>query len=241
MQDIITTNILRFSELNSTNEFAKELAKTISEKSSLEWTIVVADLQTKGKGRMGKSWYSPEGGLWASIIFSPTLPMSTSLLAGVAVCEAARELEVDAKIKWPNDILINNKKVAGILVEFEGNAVVLGIGINLNIKEFPPEISSTATSLYLEKGKPFVNEEVLELVINKLKEKYALIETNGVQKLLEAWRNYSVGLGKAVIVETPSGIIQGKAIDIDVDGALLLKLTNGNTQRILAGECRIKE
>lgn len=246
-----------FKEVDSTNEFAKSLLKEVQ-----EWTVVIADVQKRGKGRLGKTWYSPPEGLWFSVILKPnSLCQLIPLVAGVAVCEAVKELGVDARIKWPNDILINGKKVAGILAEFEevqlsGDAfaanpylasqgiqpiVVLGVGINLNISEFPEEIKNIATSLLLEKGKPFDKEKVFKLVLKKIEEKYNVLGNGKVTSpLLDEWRAYSITLGKKVRVWTPNGMIQGKAIDIAEDGALLLKLPDGKIEKILAGECSVQ-
>ncbi len=232
--------VYRFKELASTNEFAKGILK-----ESPEGTLIIADKQTNGKGRFGKSWYSPEEGLWFSVILKPNNTLHSAryqllpLLAGVAVCEAMLGLGVRAKVKWPNDILINGKKVAGILSEFVDGTVILGMGINLNIKEFPEEIKDTATSLLLEKGKAFDKDIVLKLVLKKIEEKYKLFKASGLDKLLQEWRSYSDTFGKRVAVNTPTGVLQGEMIDIDSDGALLLKLPSGNTEKIFAGECSL--
>ncbi len=232
--------VYRFKELASTNEFAKGILK-----ESPEGTLVIADKQTNGKGRFGKSWYSPEEGLWFSVILKPNNTLHSaryqllSLLAGVVVCEAMSELGVRAKVKWPNDILVDGKKVAGILSEFVDGTVILGIGINLNIQEFPEDIKPTATSLLLEKGKVFDKEEVLKLVLKKIEEKYKLIGVQNFEPLLEEWRSYSDTFGKRISVNTPTGVLQGEMIDIDSDGALLLKLPSGNIEKIFAGECSL--
>ncbi len=241
---MIGNKVYRFKELASTNEFAKGILK-----ESPEGTLVIADKQTNGKGRLGKSWYSPEEGLWFSIILKPNNTLHNaryqllSLLAGVAVCEAMSELGVRAKVKWPNDILINGKKVAGILAEFVDGIVILGMGINLNIKEFPEEIKPTATSLLLKKGRAFDRKEVLNRVLKKIKEKYELfVEARSPyphKKLLQEWRSYSDTFGKRISVNTPTGVLQGEMIDIDSDGALLLKVPSGNIEKIFAGECSL--
>ena len=240
--------VYHFKELESTNEFAKGISREAS-----EWTVVIADKQTNAKGRLGRGWYSPEGGLWFSVILRPdaarhTTPGSTDILsvhpliplaAGVAVCESVSEFGLLARVKWPNDVLVRGKKLAGILAELEEETIVLGIGLNLNIDEFPEEISSTATSLLLEKGRTFDREDVLSSILKKLREKYALLREGNSESLLQQWRDSSVGLGRAILVHTPEGPLQGKAVDIDHDGALLLRLPSGEMKRVLAGDVNL--
>lgn len=237
----IGTKIYHFKELDSTNEFAKTL------KDADEGTVVVADKQKQGKGRLGRNWYSPEEGLWFSIILKPkdkTLPLQ--MIIGVAVCDALKTLGIDANLKWPNDVIIGTKKIAGILAEVQSrllsgrdDAMILGIGLNLNIQEFPKEIKETASSLFLETGQVFDKQEILELLFNKIEQKYRELEQGKIQELLNEWRNYSITLGKPVEIKTPTEILQGKAMDIDKNGVLLLELPSGSIRKIFAGECSI--
>jgi len=236
IKKMISNKVYHFKELASTNEFAKGILK-----EAPEWTVVIADQQKEGKGRLGKKWYSPPGGLWFSVILKPQNPLIFPLIAGVAVCESMSELGIRARVKWPNDILINGKKVAGILTEFVDGNVILGMGINLNIQEFPEDIKSTATSLFLEKGKPCDKKKVLNLVLTKIEEKYKLVGRQNFEPLLEEWRSYSVTFGKKILVNTPTGVLRGEMIDIDLDGALLLKLPSGNIEKIFAGECTLTQ
>jgi BirA family biotin operon repressor/biotin-[acetyl-CoA-carboxylase] ligase len=234
-----------FKELESTNEFAKGISTEAS-----EWTIVVADKQTNGKGRLGKSWYSPEGGLWFSVVLKPeaarritlgstdilSVPQLIPLAAGVAVCEAVSEFDIQARVKWPNDVLVHGKKLAGILAEFDEGTLILGIGFNLNISDFPEEIASIATSLLLEKNRTFDKEDVLSSILKRLKEKCSLLQEGRSESLLQQWRDHSVGLRQQVTVHTPAGPLEGEATNVDNDGALLLKLPSGETKRVLAGD-----
>ena len=230
----IGTKIYSFKELDSTNEFSKTLT------NADEGTVVIADRQKQGKGRLGRNWYSPEEGLWFSIILKPkdkTLPLQ--MIIGVAVCDVLKTLGMNANLKWPNDVLIGTKKIVGILAENKDDTMILGIGLNLNIQEFPEEIKNTASSLFLETGHMFDKKETLELLFNKIEQKYRELEQGKIQELLNEWRNYSVTLGKLVEIKMPNEILQGKAVDIDKNGVLLLELPSGSIRKIFAGECSI--
>lgn len=206
-----------------------------------EGTVIVADKQNKGKGRLGKSWYSPDGGLWFSVILRPQNLLVFPIIAGVAVCEAIKEMGLKTQIKWPNDILVKNRKVAGILAELVDKTVILGIGLNLNITEFPEEIKDSATSILMETGKPFNKDKALQVLFRKIEEKHQTLENGNVPTLLDEWRKLSTTLGKKVTITTPKEALQGKAIDIDEDGALLLETLSGSIEKIIAGECSLKE
>ena len=232
---ILGNPILHFTSLNSTNEYAKSILKTAQ-----EGTVIIADEQIAGKGRFGKEWYSPKGGLWFSIILKPEKPTLSSLVSGIALCDALKTLGLGPKIKWPNDILIGSKKVAGILVEIENNTVIVGIGLNLNISTFPSDLKDNATSLFIETGKNFEKKRILNLILKKIKNRYKMMTDKKIKELLEDWRSYSITLGKKIKVQMPNRSIKGEAIDIDEDGALLVKLSNNSIQRIIAGTCTIQ-
>ncbi len=240
----IGKKIYHFRELDSTNEFAKTLINKVE-----EGTVIIADRQKQGKGRFGKIWYSPEEGLWFSIILKPQNALMFPLAAGLAVYETLKALGLNVHLKWPNDILIGSKKIAGILTELEDKTVILGIGLNLNIHEFPKEIKEYATSLFLETGTTFTKDEILKLFFKEIEKKYEELEKGNSQELLDEWRKSSTTIGKLVKVKTPKGILQGKAINIDEDGALLLERDScptsgrraGSIERVLAGECSLIE
>jgi len=234
---LIGNKILRFDILGSTNEYAK----TIIDKAP-EGIVIIAEEQRAGKGRLNKNWFSPQGGLWFSIILKPPKPNLVSIVIGIAVCDALKALGFSPKIKWPNDILIDSKKVAGILTEIENNMLIIGIGLNLNIKKFPNNFENTATSLMIEKdGKNMGKEKVLSLVLAKIEKRYQMLIDNKTGELLEVWRHYSMIIGKEVIAKMPNCQIEGKAVDIDEDGALLIKTANGSIQKIIAANCTIKD
>ena len=227
--------VYHVTELDSTNDFAKGLLS-----GAPNGTVVIADSQRKGKGRLGKSWCSPEGGLWFSIILGKRDGLLIPLLAGVAICDALRELGLNVGIKWPNDIVIGTKKIAGILTEIEEEKIILGIGLNLNISQFPEGLKAIATSLFLETGKTYAREEVLKLILGEIEKEYKSLRRGDLQSLLDEWRDHSVTLGREVELKTPKRILRGRAIDIAQDGGLLLEVSDGSVEKVLAGECTLR-
>ncbi len=231
---MIGSQIYFFDELDSTNEYAKRILGNIK-----EGAVVFAETQTQGKGRLDRKWYSPEGGIYMSVILFPDKPLLIPVLAGVSICEVFNAYDILLGIKWPNDILLNEKKVAGILIETIDNAVIIGIGINLNITEFPAELKNTATSIFLETKKRFDKMMIYNDICQELERGYDQLKKNKVNEILQKWRNYTVMFGKTVSVETPDRVITGRVIDIGGNGALILSLPDGKIEKVMAGECRI--
>lgn len=231
--------------MDSTNLAAKELAR----KGAPHGTLVIAEAQTGGRGRLDRSWVSPPNkGAWFSIILRPPveyarLPQIT-LLAAVAIREAIREeTHLPAGIKWPNDILIRGRKVCGILTEVKGEMdrveyVVLGIGINLNLQEedFPPQIRMLATSLRLELGEPIPRAEFVALLLSKLEGWYELWANEGFEPVRSTWKKASVTLGREVKILSAGRMFIGEAIDIDNEGGLWVKDATGEMKRFVSGE-----
>jgi BirA family biotin operon repressor/biotin-[acetyl-CoA-carboxylase] ligase len=233
---IIGSKIYRFDEVDSTNEYAKSLIE-----HAPEGTIVVADRQTAGKGRLNKSWYSPEGGLWMSVILYPPDASLISIIAGIAICETLVCHGVLAVIKWPNDILLNKKKIAGTLVEIVDTTVICGIGINLNIRSFPEELKEYASSVFLETKKHFGREMIYQTLCSELDYFYGLLKNKKISSILTKWRNYTTMLGRDVIIELPNKkMITGRVLDLTNDGALIIMLPTGKVERIIAGDCQLK-
>lgn len=205
--------------------------------------LCVADEQTAGRGRQGRSWVAPAGSaLLASILLRPrTAAEGVPLAAGLAVADAAAGLGVEVGLKWPNDVVVDGAKLAGILAEVEpaapgpGTAVVLGIGVNLRVDEFPEGVSGASLHRLLAPAPPPSAEELLVLLLPALASRVRTLESGGVPALLDDWRRRAVGLGGAVVAETPGGTIEGRAVGIDRDGALLVETTSG-TVRLLAGD-----
>ncbi|MBS7636666.1 biotin--[acetyl-CoA-carboxylase] ligase [Candidatus Bathyarchaeota archaeon] len=237
------------NEVASTNDWAKELA----ELGAPEGAVVIAETQTAGRGRLGRKWISPKGGLWLSLIFRPKLkpPETVKLifLAGLAVAEAIRELYgLKAETKWPNDILVDGQKVCGILSEMKtiGEKVdylIIGIGVNANInieKDFPKELGETATSIQKALGRKINLEELFRALLEKMESLYQSFLKEGFTPILERWKSFTSFLGCLVEVCGDGERFEGLASDVDDDGALVLKLENGSIKRFLVGDLSIK-
>jgi len=229
--------IVRLDTVDATQSVAFALA----ERGAADRTVVVADQQLAGRGRRGRTWRAPAGtSLLASIVVRPRLPQSLlwtlSLTTAVAVAEALRRVaKVDARLKWPNDVLVAGKKVAGILLESRmsgGSSVVtiIGVGINLGQREFPPDLAEGATSIALETGQAPSRESVLAALLEEFDAWRARLEGEGFGPVREAWRRLSDTLGRRVTVDTVTGL----AADLDTDGALLIDVA-GTLTRVLAG------
>jgi BirA family biotin operon repressor/biotin-[acetyl-CoA-carboxylase] ligase len=210
-----------------------------------EGTVVCAETQKKGRGRMGRSWLSPKSkGIYASIILRPKLlPNETArltLLSAVAISEAIRDMTgLFSYIKWPNDILINDRKLGGILTEIDAEMdivkfAIIGLGINVNAKssQLPPR----ATSISQEKGGVFSRVELLREILRKLDKLYLLLQRQGFGPVIERWRELSSTIGRRVKVSYKREHIEGEAIDVDLDGGLLIRSDYGFIEKIMAGD-----
>jgi BirA family biotin operon repressor/biotin-[acetyl-CoA-carboxylase] ligase len=243
--DYIGQDIHYFSEIDSTNNVAKKLA----EEGAKEGTMIIAETQTRGRGRRGKQWISPAGGVWMSIILRPQIPPSEApqltLMTGVAVAETIKKFGLDVGIKWPNDILIGSRKVCGILTEANAkfstlDYVVVGIGIdaNVNTENFPSDVQKTATSLKKELNEDIRGPELVQEFLKTFEETYNEFKENGFPEILGEWRRMSKTIGNYVEVRKQLGkIVRGEAVGITNEGALILELDNGNLRKVISGEC----
>lgn len=233
-----------FQTIDSTNN----RARTLAEKGAPEGTLVISEEQTAGRGRMGRSWNSPGGtGIWLSLLLRPPLfpsqaPLITSL-AGVAVAEAIRRVTgLDAGIKWPNDILINGKKAAGILTELSADEekirhVIVGIGINVNTKTFPEEIRDRATSLRICSGRTIPRMEILLPVLLELERLYLDFTRSGdSDSVLRHYRKISVTIGERITLTRDNREFDVMALDISPTGGLLIKKDAGTIEELISGE-----
>jgi len=238
-------NIHFFKEVDSTNDVARELADEDAE----EGTLVIAESQRSGKGRRGKRWISPSGGVWMTIILRPDIeppkaPQLT-LVTGVAVAETLnQECGLDVGIKWPNDILIGDKKVCGILTEVKADMgkvdyVLVGIGIDLNVdlNIFPPELRGGATSLKAELDREIMGAELVATFLKNFEIYYGEFKQGKFRKILNRWRKLSKTIGNYVEVHKKGGPIYGEAVGINKDGKLILELDDGSLRKIISGEC----
>ncbi len=233
-----------FEEVDSTNVVAFRLAVEGAEHGEL----VVAERQTQGRGRRGRSWSSPGHlNLHASFVLRPELPPQRApeltLLAAVALAESLRATGVPADIKWPNDLLVGGRKVAGILTELSADLdrihfVVLGIGVNLNAahEDFPPELAETATSVLEVTGRRVARAAFAAALAKRLEDWLDLHAAQGFRPVRERWRALSATLGQEVLVTSERREVRGVAVDIDEDGALRIRTADGAEERILAGD-----
>jgi len=239
--------IVRLDTVDSTQSVAFALAA----RGAADRTVVVADQQLAGRGRRGRTWSAPAGtSLLASILVRPRLPQpllaTLSLTTAVAAAEALRRVTgVAARLKWPNDLLVSGRKIAGILLESRltgraaaggstpngsGIVTIVGVGINLGQREFPPDLADGATSVAIETGRAPSREAVLTALLEEFDVWRARLEDKGFEPVRDAWRRLSDTLGRRVTVDDVRGI----AVDLDVDGALLVDV-GGSVKRVLAG------
>jgi BirA family biotin operon repressor/biotin-[acetyl-CoA-carboxylase] ligase len=227
-----------FREIGSTMDAARKLAEAGAEQG----TIVVAESQSRGRGRLSKEWLSPEGGIYFTVILrpkiSPAYAPRMSLMATVAVASAIRRLfGLRAELKWPNDVLIGGKKVCGILAEMNAeldavNFINLGIGINANTSVSQQE--EKASSLKEQLGEEVSRKKLFRSVLVELEERQGLLTT---ADLIEEWKNLSATLGRDVRILAPGEEITGKAVDIESSGALVIRTKDGSLRSAIAGDC----
>lgn len=246
--DFIGRNIQYFGSIDSTNKRAKEIA--FEEK---EGTILIAEEQAEGKGRLGRGWISPKGkGIWMSIVLKPKVdPMKVAkitLLGAVAVHKALENMNIKSQIKWPNDILIGKKKICGILTEMNCelnmiNYVVIGIGVNANLDEghIPIELKDKATSIKISEGKEINRKELLGNILNEFEKFYIPFrDEDDISKVIDICRDNSALIGKEVRVIKGEEIKIGKALDINHEGQLVVEFGDNVVENIFAGEVSIR-
>ncbi len=233
-----------FESIGSTSDQAKALA----DDGAAHGEVVVAEGQTEGRGRRGRGWVmAPGRNVAFSAILRPTnLPTARApeltLVASLAVCDALRRAGVEAGIKWPNDLLVGGRKIAGILTELAAESdqvhwVVVGVGVNVNARreDFPPELRDQATSVLLERGQPAPRALFLAAVLTLLEEWYDRHAEEGFEPIREAWKARSVTLGREVMVQLDGREVVGRAEALDPTGALLVRTAAG-VERITSGD-----
>ena len=239
-------------ETDSTNQVLKKMAA----QNAPEGTVVISEMQSAGRGRRGRAWWSsPNRGIWMSILLRPNLHPSSvqtlTLAASLAVMQALKPFKIDGMgIKWPNDILINGKKVCGILTELSAEAekvdwVIIGIGLNVNHSEadFPDDISSVATSLRMNVTKnALLDRSVIAAnIIDELEKVYRCFLEKGPAWVVHEWKKYNITLGKRIKIINQQGEVNAEAIDITEEGRLIVRDENGNKLELYSGEISIRE
>lgn len=241
---VLGQHMVSLEAVSSTQDHAREL----SFKGCPAGTVVVAETQTRGRGRIGRQWVSPEGGLYFSVLLRPGITMAEAaqipLVAGIAL---ARAMECHApaapRLKWPNDVLLGQRKTAGILAEIRGEMdfldwLILGIGVNVAASPslFPPDIRRTSTSLSEDAGTPVNRLSLLRDILYHLENILEAYEAEGFPYFRDEWKRRSDSLGRNVRVASGRQSLEGRAVDIDSEGALILDPGGGSPRRITSGD-----
>ena len=242
---VIGRDIRVFEKTTSTNDDIEKLARD----GVKEGVVVFAESQTKGRGRLGRSWVSPsKKGLWFSVLLRPNFhPQETTRLtvgAATALVRAVKsETQLVAEVKWPNDILLHGRKTAGILTELSAELdhvkhVILGIGVDVNLSsgDYPPELRKAATSLSLETKRIIQRPELAATLLRELDEMYARVRSGGFAAVADEWESHCSTLGKHVSIRIGSRHVRGRAESLDDDGALLVRTEHGHLERIMGGD-----
>lgn len=232
---IFGKNVLYVPICDSTNEMAKRESKMP------HGTVFIANKQTKGKGRLGRSWESEKNtGIYMSVLIKDTLPLrdvaQLTLIAGVAVCRA---LGCNAKIKWPNDVIIGSRKVSGILTERSGDAIICGIGVNVNTKVFPPELRDKATSLYIESGEKYDRDYICALILNEFEQLYNEFKVGGFENIYAEYFDLCATLGNDVVAIIDGEEVGGFACGISPEGGLIIDTEEGEIT-VTSGEVSVR-
>ena len=247
---VIGRDIQVFEQTTSTNDVIEKLARD----GVSEGVVVFAESQTKGRGRLGRKWISPERkGLWFSVLLRPDLRPQEATQLTVASATALRraiaaETGLKPEIKWPNDILVGGKKVAGILTELSAELdrvrhIILGIGVDVNLDagELPAELRKLATSLKMESGEKISRAELAVAILQALDEDYARIGAGKFAAVADEWEAHCATIGKNVTVLIGDRKIRGRAESLDDDGALLVRTEHGHLERIIGGDVTLEK
>lgn len=247
---VIGRDIRVFQETTSTNDIIEKLARD----GVKEGVVVFAEAQTRGRGRLGRKWLSPaKRGLWFSVLLRPDLRPQEATRLTVASATAlrraiARQTGLNPAIKWPNDILVNGKKAAGILTELNAELdrvkyVILGIGVDVNLApgDFAPELRKQATSLKAEAGRPLVRAELAVAILRELDSDYVRINSGDFTAVADEWEVHCATLGHEVVIRTGERQIRGRAEALGEDGALLLRTEHGHLERVVGGDVTLEK
>jgi BirA family biotin operon repressor/biotin-[acetyl-CoA-carboxylase] ligase len=232
------SKIVYYQELPSTMDAAKDLAR----KDCPHFTTVIAGRQTSGRGRLQREWISERGGLYFTMVLRPDLPpvlsFRVSFLASVTLAGILNEVfGIDARVKWPNDILVDERKISGMLSELEAEAdrvAFINIGVGINVNNDPPATEPQTTSLKKLLGRTVSKIDLLGRYLDTLENR---MRTTAFDGIIAEWKQYTVTLNRDVRVVTAHEVVEGKAVDIDDFGALILQCADGSLRKILYGDC----
>lgn len=235
-------NIHYFDEVDSTMDIAREMAR----KQCPHFTVVIAGRQKKGRGRMKRSWLSSEGGLYFTIVVRPKIPPALSsrvnFAASMILAQTLRKMfNINAMVKWPNDVLVDGKKISGILSEMEAEidrVSFISIGLGINVNNDPTPYEPMATSLKKILGKEVPRMKVLKAFLDHFEDAVNDAEFDNV---VSEWKRYTETLNRHVRIVTAHEVSEGLAVDVDDNGALILKLADGSVKKIIYGDCFHKE
>lgn len=244
----VGSNVVYYDEIDSTNNRAKEAG----DNKAPHGTLFVADMQVAGKGRRGRVWQSPAGSsIYMTILLYPEIsPLKApqlTLVMAIAVAEGIKEVTgLDTKIKWPNDIVVNGRKICGILTEMSTeidyiNHVVIGAGINVNQDDFPEDIRKTASSLKMELGKQVKRSELIAAIMKSFEKDYEIfVKTEDLSGLQELYNSMLVNLDRDVKVLEPGNEYEAHALGINKTGELIVRTAEGEEKEIYAGEVSVR-
>jgi BirA family biotin operon repressor/biotin-[acetyl-CoA-carboxylase] ligase len=246
---VIGRDIRVFQETASTNDVVEKLARD----GVKEGVVVFAESQSRGRGRLGRRWVSPPGvGLWFSVLLRPGVtPREATRLTVVSAIALRRAVAMQTtlkpQIKWPNDLLVNGRKAAGILTELSAELdqvkhMILGIGVDVNLEAdaFPPELRKTATSLKAELGQAVSRSELAVSILRELDQDYARLKAGGFAALADEWEAHCATVGREVSIRSGERRIRGRAEALDDDGALLVRTEHGRLERIAGGDVSLE-
>lgn len=234
-ESVFGRNIVHMKVCGSTNAEAKRRS------DMPHGTVFITDLQTNGRGRLGRTWESEKkSGICMSVLIKDGIrgedaPLIT-LAAGLAVCRA---IGGDARIKWPNDVVIGTRKVCGILTEFSGDAIICGIGINVNTKSFPEELADKATSMYAETGEKYDIDYITALVLSEFETVYDMLSSGGFEAIYDDYRSLCITVGRDVVIVKDGAEIDAVAVGIAPNGSLTVR-TEDETFNVSSGEVSVR-
>jgi BirA family biotin operon repressor/biotin-[acetyl-CoA-carboxylase] ligase len=245
---VVGQEMHHFEQVASTNALARQMMHEVGNEVQ-PGTVLVAEQQTGGLGRMNRVWMSPEGGIWATIVVMPKLNVEQTFVimaaASISLARAIRhEYELSALIQWPNDVFIGDKKVAGTTLELsaEGDTIrycLIGIGVDVNvsIEKVMPNLSKYVTSLSDELGHDVDRAQFFAVFLKEFERRYQMILKGETEPLFREWKSLSHTLHRRVRVRTIRESFEGEALDVDEHGALLIHKDNGEVERVIAGDC----